>query len=164
MTVEDLKITRPLIKSSAYHRKEVQAFADASTIGFGAITYLRTFYNNGDVSCKFVLAKSREAPLKPKTIPRLELSAAVAAVRLTQAVLSSGTTLSIKVDKVVYGSDSMTVLRWINSSNFKFQVFVANRIGEILGAEQWHHVMGKENPADEASRGLTASEMKANSR
>ena len=88
----------------------------------------------------------------------------MAAVRLTQAVLSSGTTLSVKVDKVVYGSDSMTVLRWINSSNFKFQVFVANRIGEILGAEQWYHVMGKENPADEASRGLTASEMKANSR
>ena len=57
-------------------------FSNASHQGYGAVTYLRITGHDGNVKCSFVMGKSRLAPIKPVTIPRLELSAAVIATRL----------------------------------------------------------------------------------
>ena len=66
------------IKSSQLHH-----FSDTSQQGYGAVTYLRIDDDDpGRVHCSFVMGKSRLAPLKPVTIPRMELSAAVVATRL----------------------------------------------------------------------------------
>ena len=64
------------ITSSQLHH-----FSDASQRGYGAVTYLRISDDRGKVHCSFVMGKSRLAPLKPVTIPRMELSAAVVATR-----------------------------------------------------------------------------------
>ena len=48
-----------------------------------------------------------------------------------------------------------------------FHVYVGNRVQHIRDRsdpEQWHHVPGKDNPADEASRSLTASQLLNNKR
>ena len=65
-----------LISSSQLHH-----FSDAFEFGFGSVSYLRLVNDQGDVHGSFLCAKSREAPLKTLTIPRLELSAAVISVK-----------------------------------------------------------------------------------
>jgi hypothetical protein len=51
-------------------------------MGFGAVSYVRFVYPDGSADVKFIISKSRVAPLKFMTIPRLELNAAVLAARL----------------------------------------------------------------------------------
>ena len=51
-------------------------FCDASVEAFGTCAYMRWKTEKGFVT-RFVAARSRVAPLKPLTMPRLELQAAV---------------------------------------------------------------------------------------
>ena len=102
---------------------------------------------------------SRVTPLKLHTIPRLELMVALMAIRLCTTVLKK---LDIHIDNVFYHTDSTTVLRWINSVNCRYHVYVGNRIGEILEyslPSQWHYVPTDLNPADDCSRGVTATDL-----
>ena len=62
-----------------------------------------------------------------------------------------------------FWSDSTTVLQWIHSSHRKQQVFVANRVPEILDTtdiSQWKHVSGINNPADIGTRAINVDELK----
>ena len=101
------------------------------------------------------MGKARVAPIKPVTIPRLELSAAVVAVRLHQQVYDA---IEYPVSKVFFWTDSMSTIRYISNTTSRFKVFVANRLSiihEVTDAEDWHYVSTKENPADLASRGIS---------
>jgi len=51
---------------------QVYGFADASSQAYGCCIYIRAI-ENGQAHCRLLAAKSRVAPLKPKTIQRLEL-------------------------------------------------------------------------------------------
>ena len=66
------------VKSAQLHH-----FCDASTVGYGQCSYLRLVDLNDKAHCSLVMAKSRVAQLKQVTIPRLELSAAVLSVRIS---------------------------------------------------------------------------------
>lgn len=57
-------------------------FGDASEKAFCAVAYFRFEHPGGARQCAFVAAKTRVAPVKPLSIPRLELQAAVLSVRL----------------------------------------------------------------------------------
>lgn len=57
-------------------------FADACETGYGTATYLKMQNSANMVHVAFMLGKARVTPLKPITIPRLELSAAVLAVKV----------------------------------------------------------------------------------
>ena len=140
---------------SAVKRCELHNFSDASSRGYGAVSYLRQINTVGQVHCFLITAKSRLAPLKAMTIPRMELSAAVLATRLDR-IIKQEVTLSI--DQSTFWTDSTCVLRYIENKDKRFQTFVANRISAILDqstATQWRHVDSIQNPADEASRGMT---------
>ena len=54
---------------------------DASEIAYGVVSYLRVIATDGSVNCTIVMAKSRLAPIKKLTVPRLELQAATLAAR-----------------------------------------------------------------------------------
>ncbi|XP_057366956.1 uncharacterized protein LOC130687815 [Daphnia carinata] len=143
---------------------ELHIFADASEKGFGAVAYARFVYPDGNADVAFLISKSRIAPLKFLTIPRLKLSAAVLAVRLSSLLLNE---LDIQFDQTLYWSDSTTVLSWIKSTSCHFNVYVGNRVGEILElstADQWKYVPSGLNPADDASRGLHAEDLTAQHR
>ncbi|PFX14233.1 hypothetical protein AWC38_SpisGene21625 [Stylophora pistillata] len=58
---------------------------DASSEGYGAVSYLRVVNEAKNVHCAFLMGKSRQTPQKAVTIPRLELSAAVVATRLNSS-------------------------------------------------------------------------------
>ena len=156
--LENLAIRRFITPKQDFTSIELHVFGDASEIGFGAVAYARFVRPDGaDVS--FLDSKSRIAPMKFVTIPRMELCAAVLAVRLTNLLLRE---LDLKFDKVFYWSDSTTVLCWIKSQSCRFQIYVGNRVGEILetsSAEQWSYVPSDLNPGDDASRGLNAAEL-----
>ena len=132
---------------------DVHVFSGASTVGFGACVYIRAHYADRVYQLNLLLAKSRVAPLRQLSIPRLELQGAVMAVRLTNTVL---TELNLDRSTVTYWCDSKTVLQWIASTSCKYHAFVAHRVTEILehsAALQWRHIAGTINPADDCSRG-----------
>lgn len=61
---------------------QLHHFADASEEGYGTVTYLLLHNEHSQVHSTFIMGKSRVAPLKPVTIPRMELTAAVVAARM----------------------------------------------------------------------------------
>ncbi|KAL6463232.1 hypothetical protein MHYP_G00276230 [Metynnis hypsauchen] len=67
-------------------RAELHHFSDASISGYGQCSYLRLSNEDGDVHCALVIGKSRVAPTKLTTIPRLELTAAVVSVKVSNVL------------------------------------------------------------------------------
>jgi len=105
------------------------------------------------------MGKSRVAPLKPVTIPRLELTAAVCSVRISQQLRRE---LERTIDQEYFWTDSKVVLGYIANESRRFHVFVAKRVQEIqenTSVDQWKYVESKQNPADEASQGLKTQEL-----
>ena len=142
---------------------QLHAFSDASSSAYGAVVYLRYVVGN-EIKIRFVAAKAFVSPIRELTIPKLELQGALAAYRLANQV---ATELRIPKTSITYWSDSRTALLWVHSIDFRFQTFVANRVGEILeGSDprQWRHVPGVMNPADDCSRGISATQLSAEHR
>lgn len=100
----------------------------------------------------FIIGKTRCAPLKPLSIPRLELQAAVLASRLAKTVRECH---DIHISRTVMWSDSQTVLHWIRSEKRRYKPYVAHRIAEIVdnvGSTPWQWIPTKLNVADDATR------------
>ena len=113
---------------------------------------------DGEIRISFVIGKSRLAPIKLVTIPRLELCGAVLASRLHELVSKE---LQFKIDRMYFWTDSMTVLRYLRNTKSRFKTFVANRIAviqDLTNVDDWRHIPGELNPADLASRGFMPSE------
>ena len=140
--------------------RQIHVFCDASTDAFGAVVYLRTTTSDEAHNSSFVMSKTRVAPLKQLSIVRLELQAAVLAVRLVDALLKEMPSLAQTT--VIYWSDSKVVLGYIDNESRRFNTFVANRVAEIHDLskrEQWRHCPGALNPADKCTRGVTAADL-----
>jgi hypothetical protein len=83
---------------------------------------------DGTVACALVFDKSRGAPLRRITIPRLELQAAVLSVRIGEMIQCE---IEIKFDRVCYWTDSEIVLKYIQNESKRYTFHVGNRIAEI---------------------------------
>ena len=141
---------------------ELHHFSDASSVGYGQCSYLRTVASDGSVSCSLVVSKSRVAPIKPITVPRLELTAAVLSVRISRFLQEE---LKLQNVTEVFWTDSMVVLGYIANEARRFHVYVANRVQEIRNhtePSQWRHIATDDNPADLASRGVDAEGLVGN--
>ena len=141
-------------------RTELHHFSDASTDGYGTCSYLRLFGENR-VHCCLIASKARVSPVKVVTIPRLELTAAVVAVKMSQKLKAE---LKMQIDDEYFWCDSQIVLGYINNDARRFHVFVANRVQFIRDhtrTDQWQYVSTQENPADHASRGRSVAQLLA---
>ena len=145
-------------------RHELHVFSDASGKAFSAVSDLRTIHDDNHISIDFLIGKARVAPIKRLTIPNLELQAATIGSRLAVYIKEE---LDIRIAKTFMWTDSTTVLHWINNTHQRHKIFVANRLNIILDstdASDWRYVPTSDNPADEGTRGYTASQMNVNSR
>lgn len=158
--IEKLRLPRWLhtCRSNNRLQYELHGFCDASESAYAAVTYIRVKTENVSIKTFMVAAKSRVAPTKKISLPRLELQAALL---LAQLLAKLKTALKIEFVRIRAWTDSMIVLAWLKQHPSKWQTFVANRVNEIqelIPFNLWRHVPSKVNPADCASRGLMPSE------
>ncbi|XP_072397992.1 uncharacterized protein [Diabrotica undecimpunctata] len=156
--IQNIHINRQVICSNP-QRIELHCFTDASEAAYGAAVYLRSTDKSGNHHVGLLCAKSRVAPLKVLSLPRLELCGALLGTRLVGEVISA---LGIEFDRIYMWTDSTIVLSWIAQDSFNYKTFVSNRISEIQEASKtwtWRHVETKSNPADIISRGVNADQL-----
>lgn len=135
----------------------MHGFADASIAAYGACLYLSAFNRDGSSATNLICSKSRVAPLKTISLPRLELCGCLLLARLCKKVVL---TLQLKEDKVIIWTDSQVALAWISDSPSRWATLVANSVAEIqeiTSSWKWAYVHTSENPADLISRGVQGS-------
>lgn len=135
-----------------------------SEYAYGACIYLRVETSDGQVSSRLISSKSRVAPIKAQTIPRLELLGAVTAAELWRYASKASDLPGIAA---YFWRVSMIALHWLRKDPQSLKQFVYNRVSIIKGitsASKWNHVPGIENPADLLSRGVPAEQLAVSSR
>ncbi|XP_032684026.1 uncharacterized protein LOC116850171, partial [Odontomachus brunneus] len=132
-------------------RIELHGFADASNVAYAAVVYARVTTASEKIVITLLQGKSRVAPLKTQSVPRLELLGATLLARLLEFVRSE---LNLTGAPCVCWSDSTIVLAWLRQHPSR----VAEVQGRLPGVE-WRHIATADNPADCASRGLLGGEL-----
>ncbi|XP_062541544.1 uncharacterized protein LOC134209563 [Armigeres subalbatus] len=135
-----------------YKNAQLHAFVDASEIAYACAVYIRTYVENGMFNCALISGKAKVAPLKPMSIPRLELQGCVLGARLLKFVQDNH---PVVFSKRFLWTDSTTARSWIRSDPRRYKPFVAHRVGEILeitDVSEWRWVPSKLNPADEVTK------------
>lgn len=158
-TLSNVRVPRWMGLQQSNKTLELHGFSDASKTAYAAVVYIRVVDEADNITVALVTAKTKVAPIKQVSIPRLELCGAVLLARLLDEVSEL---LNVFKGNIHAWTDSMVVLAWLNSHPNKWQTFVANRVSEILttlDSSQWSHVPSKLNPADYASRGLRPQEL-----
>ena len=120
-----------------------------------AFTYVASV--DGSAELRLCCAKSRVAPLKAVTIPRMELLAAVLLARLTVKIVEE---MAMEFSEIVLWSDSQIVLAWLRKPPGNMEVYVRNRVVQINSLTEnwsWKYVKTDSNPADVVSRGMLPS-------
>ena len=155
--LSEIRIPRYVGLTSTQQSCELHGFADASKLAYAGVVYLRVL---GEKPTVYLLgSKTKVAPVKTLSIPRLELCAAQLMTKLTRHYVDH---LGLQTLKIHLWSDSKDVLYWIKDVPAKWPTFIANRCADIatmLNDASWHHINSADNPADMASRGISAREL-----
>ena len=146
-------------KGATITSMQLHGFSDASEKAYSGVVYLRMEDSIGTVDTSMVIAKTRVAPIKRQTIPRLELCGALV---MAQILSQSKDVLKIPLEHTYAWTDSTIVLSWLQGNPRRFKVFIGNRVAQIMDLippDCWRHVTSEDNPADCASRGMYPSEI-----
>lgn len=139
--------------------KQLHGFCDASMRAYAAVVYLRVQNENEPVRISLVAAKTRVAPLKQLTIPKLELNGAL---ELAQLLSANAKLLNVSMENCHAWTDSTIVQCWLRKAPSQLREYVSNRVEKIQNytkLAKWHHVPTEHNPADVASRGCLPHEI-----
>lgn len=93
---------------------------------------------------------------KTKTIPRIELCAAVLGIEVSDIIKEQ---LDVPSECFRFYTDSQIVLGYLTNTTRRFYVYVSNRVNRIRlssSPNQWTHVPTEQNPADQATRSVSA--------
>nr|XP_034311384.1 uncharacterized protein LOC117684234 [Crassostrea gigas] len=151
--LNDIAIPRMMSHTSvsSVQTAEVHIFSDASENAIAASAYIKTV-SDGQTSVRFIMGRSKLAPLNGHTIPRLELCGAVLATELAKII---SVQLGIPLKTMRYYTDSRVVLGYIGNRTRRFYTYVSNRVDRILrisNANQWNFISSEKNPADSCTR------------
>ena len=128
-TVGDLKLLKEVrcgqfVHISNFHggvQVELHSFCDSSKEVYSAVVYLSLIY--AGAAAGYLASKTKVAPLKDLTIPKLEL---LGCLLVSQIVTSIGGRVSI--NKIVCWSDSEVALAWIRGKEKFWKPWVENRV------------------------------------
>lgn len=145
--------------SDSMRNASVHGFCDASNKAYGAVAYLRVLGEDNQYKTTIIAAKSRVVPVKPMSLPRIELCGAVLLSKLLKQISEA---MRIPANQIFSWTDSTIVLSWLQGDPTRWQTFVRNRVVTIIDniGYKWFHVLSKENPADVVSRGMLLSDLK----
>ena len=156
----DFQISREVVVRPA--PVVLHVFGDSSTKCFGIVAYISC---NGKL--QFLMSKSRLAPIKPPTLPQLELTALNFAARIAKFILESYRCRSndeqVEISEINIWSDSEISLHWVHSKTVHKKAYVRHRVEDIRKLcpnAIFRHVDSKSNPADLITRGLTVKEFR----
>ena len=116
-------------KEATVKEVQVDGFCDASEGAYAGAIYIRGIDLRGRVHVSLVVAKTKVAPIKRLTIPRLELCGALIMTRLLK---DASTILNVPMENTYAWTDSRIVLDWLRGDPRRFKVFVGYRVSEIL--------------------------------
>ena len=140
-------------------------FCDSSKKMYGFACYAEY---HGNVNLLF--SKCKNAPVKDKSLPTLELLSVFLAIKCLSKIISS---LNAKITKITVAVDAQVVLSWILTSNIKAKnVFAKNRLNDINKMRDeirtkynlninFKYVPTDKNPADLVTRGVSLREFEA---
>ncbi|GFT68330.1 integrase catalytic domain-containing protein [Trichonephila clavipes] len=154
--VKGIKIPRFLFVDSD-NQFHLFGFSDASKKAYAAAIYCRSVSDTEKINVQLIIAKTRVAPLKPVSLPRLELCGALLLVKLMDFTCKA---LNYPISQTQFYTDSTIILALFGSHASRWKTFVANRVAKIQTlsfATQWHHISGSVNPAYLATRGVSSS-------
>ena len=147
---------------------QVVVFNDASMKSYAAAVYL--LVKNGEsIKVNLLFSKMRLTSIqsvvaneehqkegKKLTLPRLDLLSTVIGVRAGNFVKDQ---LKLQNSKLIVFTDSQCVLHWLKTPK-PLSTFVGNRIKEMRQSNAvFRYVPSNQNPADFATRGMSASEL-----
>lgn len=159
--LQSIHIPRHVISELAV-QFSLHGFGDASEKAYASAVYLRVEDSNGKAMVKLLFAKSKVSPIKKRqTIPKLELSAAHLTAKLLNHVILAYQR-KFTFSTIIGWSDSTIVLTWLKTQPHRLQVFEGNRVNDINSSAHniiWCYVPSELNPADCASRGLSAADL-----
>ncbi|XP_073955703.1 uncharacterized protein [Choristoneura fumiferana] len=90
---------------------ELHGFCDASNVAYAAVVYLRIVSTSGDIHVNLIGAKTKVAPVKQVSIPRLELCGAALLAKLLAEIAE---VMDIPKTQTRAWTDSTVVLAWLN--------------------------------------------------
>lgn len=156
--IGQIQVRRQVTNSESTY--ELHGFCDSSESAYAAAVYMLTRKPDGTTYCQLLMGKSKVAPEKKLSIPRLELCGALLLAKVIHYVCTNLT--SLKINRKIAWSDSTVALAWIKTPTSMLKTFVANRVAQIqymTPTATWRHVPTAQNPVDCASRGLTPKEL-----
>ena len=155
--MNDIRINRLVIPHEKPVNIQLHGFCNASEYAYGACLYLRSTDQQHNISSRLLCSKSRVAPVKRVTLPRLELCGAVLLAKLVKKTVPI---LGIPIHSIYLFTDSTIVLVWMKAASTGWKTFVANRVSqiqELTNTECWKHAPTHDNPADLISRRVQPS-------
>lgn len=159
--IENIAIPRHVLSHEVV-RIELHGFCDSSESAYGACIYIKSVNSHNEAKIQLLCSKSRVAPLKSVSLPRLELCGAVLLANLYKRVLEA---IHLEFNAIHFWTDSSIVLSWLRAPPTTWKVFIANRVSEIQSltdVSQWAHVSSGDNPADLVTRGVSPESLTNN--
>ena len=165
ITLREYSFPRCIKPENTVGKPSLIIFSDGSKVAYGFAAYIRWKLDKGEYHCRLICSKSRIAPMKTRSIPQMELNAAVLLKRARTMLESK---MIFEFERAIHLIDSETVLSMIDKLSTRFKTYEGARIGEIQAAtngdmSSWYWVNGKANIADWLTRPKNLHELYPNS-
>lgn len=132
-------------------KPQLHGFSDGGEKGYGGVVFLRWETDDG-IKVIFVAARSLVAPLKKRSIPRIELMACTVLSRLVKSIEDA---LKTELVKKILWMDSTTVKVWVESPAREYKAFVGAKVAEIQETHpngEFRYIESALNPADQLTK------------
>ena len=152
--IEEFQYPRSLKPDDAEGDPYLIILSDGSDWFYGFVAYIRWQLKSGGYWCRFIMSKSRIAPLTKLSTPQMELNGAVLSKRGRLVIEKE---CRFKFRNILQIVDSETVLCMLKKTSHRFKVYEGVRIGEVQASTSgdmscWAWMQGSDNIADLTTR------------